>query len=1232
MSTGVPAQCRLRSEKEKAHCLPAGSTATPPMLHRLNARPKSGRLPAAPLPNSVAWATTTASKRDLVALLQRTGTDQVRSVYTYILRAKASSTGALPFPPFPLLLSTVRAQQLAELGITRWPAVGKKKVKKLKRASLRTAAVVALTADDDVGDGPSLLELTRAKSSGSLVQLLIQGEEVATTPRAPRSAKHAAGSRSTGPPIPLRLEHATAAASIACDTPLLEAAPQVPLADKLPSPSGSQPSSTEDVTVVIPPPSDALQDALWSLPRPPPAPPSGEQPPEASASKQRRPSLIKSPPKPPPTKPASPLDGAGDGLGDEPDHLLAVSAQEAPLQPPSPRPPPTPPAAVVKGLRLSVLVSPQQVHAASDHPLAISAQDAPLQQAGDPHLINEAVTVTEAENATAAADGIDTPYCNSTPNTPPQLTARRASPEGHHNADTVQRFGRQLRILSAFKRERAAEAEMKTSENARTRAPRRVVSPLVSPRTASQNQRVREKSLVSDVKEANAIANEARKSLRDAERRRQQAGMKLRRRVSMHRLSQERRSASLTFVARSTDDDDNVDTASDSTQKNAVAPLPQDSRIIGDVDAAEPALSERESNHDFINGLELFEETFNDSTCSDNDDAATQESGSDSSGASWRIGGASTGSEADEKSVRSAGELRVAQLAALEVIATRMRQRAALAAQATTQERGTPTTSPLTGRDDRRRAVLQPYRGTRCSPSEEEYEDGEVAAENEKEEGEVILFGTEEPPEPNRRESWLPPLPTRRNVETSSQAAVVLPNESLSLLLAVAAETQLPLAEESRDQLLTEEEETFMLITEEVENDDDDDTEEGLTASFLAQQEEFLQRSLRLLRGTALIGNSSPNGEGANESERGEEEDQGGGDEIILHSSPTSPSTSCDTSASVATLHLSPAKGAPASLSTALHAPTSVSTPQLSPAKLYAQHSARRKGIRSIIESPPAAQQKIRFGNDAHLDLDLTLATPLSLEGSPRENDETDAALESKAYWENLRGDELPLCVDSEEKAEEQRVRACEADSESERAQRLGEEEEEEQAEEQRRRAREADAESERLRIAKEEMEEKKTRRLVTAVASHSVLRVKLALDDGASPNASENSERPRGSGWPDSTPVLFMALCEETLAIATLLLERGASTEARDPIGKTALHLCAECNRHEALELLLAHGALREAVDDEGSTPLVYAASQGHVEATMVLIAHEGVGALKIDEIIDQAGRVAAKTTKLRI
>ena len=856
--------------------------------------------------------------------------------------------------------------------------------------------------------------------------------------------------------------------------------------------------------------------------------------------------------------------------------------------------------------------------------------------------------MTEAENATAAAapstshpalheepaaaDGIDTPYYDSTPNTPPQLTARRASPEGHHNADTVQRFGRQLRILSAFKRERAAEAEMKTNENARTRAPRRVVSPLVSPRTASQKQRVRGKSLVSDVKEANAIANEARKSLRDAERRRQQAGMKFRRRVSMHRLSQERRSASLTFVARSTDDDDNVDTASDSTQKNAVAPLPQDSRIIGDVDAAEPALSERESNHDFINGLELFEETFNDSTCSDNDDAATQESGSDSSGASWRIGGASTGSEADEKSVRSAGELRVAQLAALEVIATRMRQRAALAAQATTQERGTPTTSPLTGRDDRRRAVLQPYRGTRCSPSDEEYEDGEVAAENEKEEGEVILFGTEEPPEPNRRESWLPPLPTRRNVETSSQAAVVLPNESLSLLLAVAAETQLPLAEESRDQLLAEEEETLMLITEEVENDDDDDTEEGLTASFLAQQEEFLQRSLRLLRGTALIGNSSPNGEGANESERGEEEDQGGGDEIILHSSPTSPSTSCDTSASVATLHLSPAKGAPASLSTALHAPTSVSTPQLSPAKLYAQHSARRKGIRSIIESPPAAQQKLRFGNDAHLDLDLTLATPLSLEGSPRENDETDAALESKAYWENLRGDELPLCVDSEEKAEEQRVRACEADSESERAQRLGEEEEEEQAEEQRRRAREADAESERLRIAEEEMEEKKTRRLVTAVASHSVLRVKLALDDGASPNASENSERPRGSGWPDSTPVLFMALCEETLAIATLLLERGASTEARDPIGKTALHLCAECNRHEALELLLAHGALREAVDDEGSTPLVYAASQGHVEATMVLIAHEGVGALKIDEIIDQAGRVAAKTTKLRI
>ena len=63
--------------------------------------------------------------------------------------------------------------------------------------------------------------------------------------------------------------------------------------------------------------------------------------------------LIKSSPKPLPTKPASLLDGAGDGL--------AVSTKEAPRQLPSqsspPRPPPTPPAAIVKGFRLSVLVS-----------------------------------------------------------------------------------------------------------------------------------------------------------------------------------------------------------------------------------------------------------------------------------------------------------------------------------------------------------------------------------------------------------------------------------------------------------------------------------------------------------------------------------------------------------------------------------------------------------------------------------------------------------------------------------------------------------------------------------------------------------------------------------------------------------------------------------------------------------------------------------------------------------
>ena len=77
------------------------------------------------------------------------------------------------------------------------------------------------------------------------------------------------------------------------------------------------------------------------------------------------------------------------------------------------------------------------------------------------------------------------------------------------------------------------------------------------------------------------------------------------------------------------------------------------------------------------------------------------------------------------------------------------------------------------------------------------------------------------------------------------------------------------------------------------------------------------------------------------------------------------------------------------------------------------------------------------------------------------------------------------------------------------------------------------------------------------------------------------------------------------------MLAEVGASTEAVDAGGRTALHLAAERGHVECLRVLADHGASTEAVDGNGRTALHLAAwfcPAGKVEETLTVLVDVGV------------------------
>lgn len=89
------------------------------------------------------------------------------------------------------------------------------------------------------------------------------------------------------------------------------------------------------------------------------------------------------------------------------------------------------------------------------------------------------------------------------------------------------------------------------------------------------------------------------------------------------------------------------------------------------------------------------------------------------------------------------------------------------------------------------------------------------------------------------------------------------------------------------------------------------------------------------------------------------------------------------------------------------------------------------------------------------------------------------------------------------------------------------------------------------------------------------------------------------------SRPLQIAAYCGH-VRIARSLLDCGASTDATDNYGRTALHFAAEAAMDETLmvELLLDYGANLQAVDRSLETPLMVAASTGKWNILQALVA----------------------------
>jgi len=85
----------------------------------------------------------------------------------------------------------------------------------------------------------------------------------------------------------------------------------------------------------------------------------------------------------------------------------------------------------------------------------------------------------------------------------------------------------------------------------------------------------------------------------------------------------------------------------------------------------------------------------------------------------------------------------------------------------------------------------------------------------------------------------------------------------------------------------------------------------------------------------------------------------------------------------------------------------------------------------------------------------------------------------------------------------------------------------------------------------------------------------------------------------------LDFAASFNNVAMATMLVDRGAHVDMRDPVGNTALYWAAERGSLDVMRYLLDNNAAVDVQNKRGETPLMAAAGDKQPGAVRLLIAH---------------------------
>jgi ankyrin repeat protein len=122
---------------------------------------------------------------------------------------------------------------------------------------------------------------------------------------------------------------------------------------------------------------------------------------------------------------------------------------------------------------------------------------------------------------------------------------------------------------------------------------------------------------------------------------------------------------------------------------------------------------------------------------------------------------------------------------------------------------------------------------------------------------------------------------------------------------------------------------------------------------------------------------------------------------------------------------------------------------------------------------------------------------------------------------------------------------------------------------------------------------------LMEAIRTQDVQKVRAMISAGANVNANMNTTNQSGV-----TPLMSTAATPDgAIEIAKLLLEKGATVNAKDWLGWTPVMHASYYGRIDLVKLLMKKGADVNATSNTGWTPLMYAAYKGRVEIGKLLI-----------------------------